>query len=56
MATKSIFKNVDIRDKTSGRLLVCALENAEKKQERAVKMSKPVKQINKDQIISIFGK
>ncbi len=40
MATKSILKNVDIKDKKLGKSLVIALENAAKKQAKDVQLSR----------------
>ncbi len=55
MATKSVLKDVDIRDKDMGRLLVEALENAENKSSKEVIFSKKVNEIDKSQIVDIFG-
>lgn len=55
MATKSILKNIDIKDKNMCRLLVNALENAQEKKSVEVKMSKPVWEVKRDDIKKIFG-
>lgn len=55
MATKSIYKNVNLKNKTLTRGLILALENAMDKQEKEVQISKSVKEINKNDIMRIFG-
>lgn len=55
MATKSICKNVNLKNKTLTRGLVTALENASKKQEKEVQMSKSVKEIKRKDLLKIFG-
>ena len=56
MATVSILKNVDIRDKEQAKKLVYALEHAKGKKSKKVVLSKTVKEIDRDMIKSIFGK
>lgn len=55
MATKSIMKNVDIRDKKLCRAFVDALENAEGKKSKEVVLSRTFKEISGDKIKKIFG-
>ncbi|NLV22675.1 MAG: hypothetical protein GXY49_11945 [Syntrophomonadaceae bacterium] len=55
MATKSIYKNVIIKDAKLSRNLVSALENAKKKQSKDVRLSKTCHELKKDQIKGIFG-
>ncbi len=54
MATKSILKNITIRDKYLGRNLVVALENAEKKSVKQVYPSKMCQTIKGEKIKEIF--
>lgn len=56
MATKSILKNVDIREKKLGKSLVVALENAAGKKAKEVALSRTYKEIRGDKINEIFGK
>ena len=46
MATKSILKNVDIKDKKLGKSLVIALENAAGKHAKDVQLSRTFGEIN----------
>lgn len=55
MATKSITKNIDIRDKALGKSLVVALENAKGKKSKEVVYSKTYREIHGDEIRKIFG-
>jgi iron(III) transport system ATP-binding protein len=55
MATKSIYKNVIIKDARLSRNLVSALENAKKKQSKDVRLSKTCHELKRDQIKGIFG-
>ncbi|BBK75861.1 hypothetical protein [Clostridium butyricum] len=55
MATKSICKNVNLKDKTLTRGLVIALENASNKQGKEVQMSKSVKEIKGKDLLKIFN-
>lgn len=55
MATRSIYKNVSIKDGKLGKKLILALENAQKFQGKEVTYSKKHKEIRKDQIKDIFG-
>ncbi|RBP68323.1 hypothetical protein DES36_10384 [Alkalibaculum bacchi] len=54
MATKSILKNINIKEKNSGRRLVLALENAKNKKSKEVTYKKSYSEISKDQIKEIF--
>lgn len=56
MATKSILKNVDVRDVNLGRNLIHALENAMNKKSEEVVLSKAYTELTRDQISKIFGK
>ncbi|SMP38232.1 hypothetical protein [Anoxynatronum buryatiense] len=55
MATKSILKNINIKDKRMGRSVVSSLEKAKDKETTAVVMSKKVKEIRGDEIGALFG-
>ena len=56
MATKSFLKNVNIKDKKSALAFVNALEHAEKKGKKEVKIHTSVKTIkDKETIKKIFG-
>ncbi|SDZ15236.1 hypothetical protein [Tindallia californiensis] len=55
MATKSILKNIYIKDKKNGRSLVFSLEAAKDKKAKPIKMTKTVKEIRADQIGELFG-
>ena len=55
MATKSILKNVHIKDFRSAKSLVRALENANGKRSQEVVMSRACKELDKSEIEKIFG-
>ncbi len=55
MATKSILKEVNIRDRHSARNLIDALEMSKSKKVKEIKISKTVKDVPKDKIKTIFG-
>lgn len=55
MATKSIFKNIVIKDRTISRRLVLALENARGKSSKQVVLSKSFHEVKKGQIKDVFG-
>lgn len=55
MATKSILKNVDIKDKKLGKSLVVALENAYEKSSKKVSLTRTYSDIRGEQIKDIFG-
>ena len=54
MATKSIFKDVKIREKRLGRGLVSALENAENKKAKEVHMSRKCSEVKGSCVKEIF--
>jgi len=55
MATKSILKNVYIKDFRSARSLVRALENASGKKSQDVDLKRPSKELDESEIQKIFG-
>lgn len=55
MATKSILKNVDIKDKKLGKSLIIALEHASEKSSKEVTLSRTYKDIHGENIKKIFG-
>ncbi len=55
MATKSILKNIDIRDKKSAFALINALENASKKHAQPVTKSRGFSDASVDDIQKMFG-
>lgn len=55
MATKSILKNIHIRDKRAAWNLVNALENAKKKKGKEVILSKNLNEIKGEKIKEFFG-
>ena len=56
MATKSIIKNVDIKEKRQGKILVRALEKAEGKKVQEVTLSRMYEDVKGDKIRRILGK
>ncbi len=56
MATKSILKNVDIKDKKLGKSLVIALENAAGKHAKDVQLSRSYEEVRGDKIRRVLGK
>ena len=56
MATKSMLKNVDIKDKRLARTFVEALENAGAKKYTSVQLSRECTEITVDKIKEFFGK
>lgn len=56
MATKSILKNVDIKDKKLGRALVIALEHASEKKNKDVQLSRTYEDVRAEKLRSIFHK
>lgn len=56
MATKSILKNVDIKDKKLSKSLVIALEKAAGKHAKDVKLSRTYEDIRGDKLRSILQK
>ena len=55
MATKSITKNIDIKDKALGKSLVVALENAKGKKSKEVVYSKAYREARVDEVKDILG-
>jgi len=55
MATKSILKNINIKDKRMARNLVKALEYAENVSAKKVDVSKSCISVSRDQIKMLFG-
>ncbi len=55
MATKSILKNVDIRDKKLSENFVHALESASGKKAKDVQLSKSCTNVNRQDIKKLFG-
>lgn len=55
MATKSILKEVQIKDKASARKLVSALENAGNAKSKRVTVSRTVSTATKEDIRRMFG-
>ncbi len=55
MATKSIMKNIDIKKKKSCHAFVLALEYAEKKKSKEVRLSRSVKEVKGGKIKEMFG-
>lgn len=55
MATKSISKNIVIRDKKLCRNLISALENAEGKSSKHVELKRQIKTASETEILKIFG-
>ncbi len=55
MATKSILKNISIKNNASARNLVRALEHAGEKKEKPVDMGHAVSEASRDEIRLIFA-
>ena len=56
MATKSILKCVDIKDKKLSKSLVVALENASGKRSKDVQLSRTYEDVRGDKLRSIFNR
>ena len=56
MATKSILKNVDIKDRKLGKSLVIALENAAGKRSKDVQLSRTYEDARGEKLRSLFNK
>lgn len=54
MATKSILKNVDIKDKQLGHTLVTALETATQKKGKRTNIRSPFREAKKEDVRSLF--
>lgn len=55
MATKSIIKSIDIRDKKLCQTFVSALENAKEKKSKEVSLSRTFTEIKGEKIKELFG-
>lgn len=55
MATKSILKNIDIKDKKLGKSLVIALENAAGKHAKDVQLTRTYEDVRGDKLRSIIN-
>ena len=55
MATKSILKSVNIRNKGAAERFAAAMETAHLKKSQPVKMSRPVSEATDDEIRKMFG-
>lgn len=55
MATKSIIKNIDIKDKRMCQAFISAIENAENKHSKEVSLSRSFTEIKGDKIKELFG-
>lgn len=55
MATRSIYNNVNIKDKSLSRALVSALESAQKKKSKNVVLQKQCIELKGEKIKDIFG-
>lgn len=56
MATKSIYKDIRVKDKAFGRSLANALESAKSNKGRKVTFQRTPIQVSKDEIRGFFGK
>ena len=56
MATKSILKNISIKDNASARHLADALEHANEKRERAVEINHVVSEASREDIQRMFSR
>lgn len=56
MATKSILKNIDIKDKKPSKSLVIALEKAAEKHAKDIQLSRTYEDIHGDKLRSILQK
>ena len=56
MATKSILKNISIKDNASARHLADALEHANEKREKTVDINHAVSEASREEIRFIFGR
>ena len=54
MATKSILKNIFIQDRKPAESLITASEESERNSEKEIILSKPVENLNRAQINSLF--
>lgn len=56
MATKSILKNVYIRDRHLAKNLMSALDNAENKSAKVVSLNRGIEEVKGDNIRKLFNK
>lgn len=54
MATKSILKSVNIKEKSLGRNFVIALEKAQEKELKEVKLSRNCSDVKREEIKNLF--
>lgn len=55
MATKSILKNINIKDKGTGYAIVSALENSKRKKDKEVTLKCTCEEVKGSKINQIFG-
>lgn len=55
MATKSILKNIDIRERRMGRAIISALEESKNKKAKEVALSRICREVKGKKIKDIFG-
>lgn len=55
MATKSVLKSINIKDKKSALSLVRALENAQYKGRQIVKQDRAISEASREEIRKMFG-
>lgn len=55
MATKSVLKNVQIKNRAAARNLIRALENAHKKSAKPVECNRTFKDASREEIRKMFG-
>ena len=55
MATKSILKDINVKEKNFGRSLVNALENSKGKHSKDVQLSRTYSEITGEKIKQLFG-
>lgn len=55
MATKSILKNIDIKNRRMGYAIVSALENSKNKNSKVVKLERTFEEIKGEKIKTLFG-
>lgn len=56
MATKSMLKNIDIKDTKLAHQLILALENASSKQSKNVTLSRTYQDVRGEKIKEVFGR
>lgn len=55
MATKSVLKSIEIRDKKTAQALISALENAKGKHAKPVEHQRAFSDATRDEVRKIFG-